>query len=117
MISTAKITYVDGSPQKARLVANLIRGKKVGEAQTILKFIRKRHARDFLKLLNSAIANATSKNDKLDPDNLFVEKVLVNGASLRMRRRIQARAMGRAFRIVRRQSHILIVLDEIRDKR
>lgn len=115
MISKARGIYVSCSPQKARLVADLIRGQQVDQALTVLRFNKKRVARDMEKILNSAIANATSNPDnegRVDVDRLYVSAVMVDGASLRHRKRIQPQPMGRAFRIVKRQSHITIQLDQ-----
>jgi len=112
MITKAIGKYVNSSPQKARLVADLIRGKSAGDALNLLRFNRKRVAADMLKLLRSAIANAESNPENpVDVEELFVSKVTVDGASNRFRRRIRPAPMGRAFRYVRRQSHITIGLD------
>jgi large subunit ribosomal protein L22 len=105
----AKLKYVRLGPRKARLVADLIRGKGSDEALKILAFTKKAAARVLVKLLKSAIANATQKKT-VDVDRLYVKKVLVDqGATWK---RFTPRALGRATTIRKRTSHITIVLDE-----
>jgi large subunit ribosomal protein L22 len=97
------------SPRKARLVADLIRGKKSEEALNILIFTRKAAARILIKLLKSAIANATQKKT-IDVDRLYVKKITVDqGPTMK---RFTPRAMGRATTIRKRTSHIHMILDE-----
>ena len=97
------------SPHKARLVANLVRGKLVDDALTILKFTPKKSARLVNKTLRSAIANAQNTN-VMDVDNLFVKSILVDeGPRLK---RFRPRAMGRATRILKPTAHITVVLAE-----
>ena len=97
------------SPRKARLVVDLIRGKSVGEARTILKFSPRAAAEIVEKTLNSAVANA-ERNLHVKADDLFVGSTYVDeGPTLK---RIQPRAMGRAYRVRKRSSHITIVLQE-----
>lgn len=99
------------SPQKARLVVDLIRGKDVNEALMTLKFTNKpKSTREIEKVVKSAVANATEKNENIDVDNLFVEKCFINeGPRLK---RIRPAPMGRAYRYQRRTSHITIELGE-----
>jgi len=99
------------SPQKARLVVDLIRGKNVNEALMTLKFTNKpKSTREIEKVVKSAVANATQKNENLDVDNLFVETCFINeGPRLK---RIRPAPMGRAYRYQRRTSHITIQLGE-----
>ena len=112
MIAKARATYVDSSPQKTRLVADSIRGRSVNEALHILRFTRKRVARDLLKILRAAVANAeSSPTQKVDAEDLVVSTIFVDGASLKYRRRMLPAPMGRAYRFVRRQSHVTIGLD------
>ncbi len=106
----AKLSYLRMSPRKVRLVADLIRGKSVEEAQNLLRFSPKAAARPMLKLLNSAVANAKEAEGYIDEANLYVDKVLVDGGPILYR--FRARAMGRAARIRKRTSHITIVLKE-----
>lgn len=101
--------YIRISPQKARLVVDLVRGKKVEEAQRILAFTRKKAAGVVGKVLKSAIANAT-QNPSIDEKILYVKEVFVGqGPSLK---RWRARAQGRAAMIKKRMSHITVILDE-----
>jgi large subunit ribosomal protein L22 len=105
----AKLRFVRISPRKARLVADLIRGKKSEEALNILIFTRKAAARILMKLLKSAIANATQKKT-VDVDRLYVKKITVDqGPTMK---RFTPRALGRATTIRKRTSHIHMVLDE-----
>ena len=99
------------SPQKARLVVDLIRGKNVNEALMTLKFTNKpKSTREIEKVVKSAVANATQKDENLDVDNLFVETCFINeGPRLK---RIRPAPMGRAYRYQRRTSHITIELGE-----
>ncbi|MDQ0256011.1 large subunit ribosomal protein L22 [Evansella vedderi] len=97
------------APRKVRLVVDLIRGKGVGEAISILRHTPKKASPVVEKLLNSAIANA-EHNYEMEPDNLVVSKVYVDeGVTLK---RFRPRAMGRASRINKRTSHITLVLTE-----
>lgn len=105
-VATAK--YIKGSPQKARLVIDLIRGKKVEEALSILRFSRKRAARSIEKVLRSAIANAEQKSATVSLDDLVVQEAFVNLGPTKWRRRVRPAPMGRAYRQMRRQSHISI---------
>lgn len=105
----AKLKYVRMGPRKARLVADLIRGKKSEEALNILAFTKKAAARVMMKVLKSVIANATQKKT-VDIDRLYVKKISVDqGATWK---RFTPRALGRATTIRKRTSHITIVLDE-----
>jgi len=105
MQTEAVLRFVRMSPKKARLVADLVRGKKVDEAVNILKFSNQRAARIMKKLLDSAIANAEN-NDGADVDELKVTRIMVDDGP-RMKR-IRPRAKGRADRILKRTSHITI---------
>ena len=78
MEATATLKYLKASPQKVRLVADLVRGKKVEEALAILRFTRKSCAKDLEKLLRSAVANAENKEAGADVDELVVSKIYVN---------------------------------------
>ncbi len=112
MISKAVAKYLNTSPQKTRLVVDMIRGHSVNEALSLLSFSKKRVAGDLKKLLKDAVANAESAPDQdVDVDKLYVSTILVDGASLRQRKRTLPAPMGRAFRILKRQSHVLIGLD------
>ena len=109
MEAKAVARYIRISPQKARLVADLIRGKDVETAINTLRFMPKKGARIIRKVVESALANA-GQNDAIDVDTLYVKTIFVDGGpSLK---RIQPRSMGRANRILKRSSHITVVLDE-----
>jgi large subunit ribosomal protein L22 len=97
------------SPQKARLVADLVRGNDVESAINTLRFMPKKAARIIRKLIESAVANA-NQNEAIDIDTLYVKTVFVDGGP--MLKRIRPRAMGRATKILKRSSHITVVLDE-----
>jgi len=104
----AKLRFTRIAPRKARLVADLIRGKASEEALNILTYTPKAAARIIIKLLRSAIANATQK--KIDIDRLYVKAIAVDqGPTMK---RFMPRALGRATSIRKRTSHITIVLDE-----
>ena len=106
---TAHLRKLRIAPRKVRLVADLLKGMDIREAEAQLAHLRKGAVLPIRKLLHSAIANA-EHNAKLDRANLFVRQVLVNqGATLK---RSQPRAFGRATPIRKRTSHITIVLDE-----
>lgn len=97
------------SPQKARLVADVVRGMDVDQAITTLRFMPKKGAGILQKIIESAVANA-AQDDAADIDSLYVKKIFVDGGpSLK---RIRPRAQGRATGIIKRTSHITVVLDE-----
>ena len=105
----AKLKFVRVTPRKAQLVADLIRGRGSEEALNILTFTKKAAAKIIVKLLKSAIANATQKKN-IDVDRLYIKKIAVDqGPTMK---RFQPRALGRATTIRKRTSHINIVLDE-----
>lgn len=106
---TAKTRYVRVSPRKARLVTELVKGKKVQEALNILAFTKKASAKTLTKLINSAVANA-QQNNQMDVDTLMVKRISVDGGPTL--KRYLPRAMGRATKISKRTSHITVVLDE-----
>lgn len=97
------------SPQKARLVGDLVRGNNVESAINTLRFMPKKAARIIRKLIESAVANA-NQNEAIDVDTLYIKTVFVDGGP--MLKRIRPRAMGRATKILKRSSHITVVLDE-----
>lgn len=107
----AKLNYLRIAPRKVRLLADMIKRKKVGEAQTILSFAIKKGSKPVLKLLNSAVANAKN-NFKLEENNLYISKITVNeGPKLK---RFMPRARGSASPIQKKTSHITIVLNELK---
>jgi len=103
--------YVRISPRKVKIVIDLIRGKNVEEAISILRYTPKAASPVVEKLLNSAIANAEN-NLGLNRDDLYVAEIYANqGPTLK---RIHPRAQGRAYSILKRTSHITVILDEIK---
>ncbi|MBW2290354.1 MAG: 50S ribosomal protein L22 [Deltaproteobacteria bacterium] len=114
MEARARLRNYRVSAQKARLVANEIRGRGVDDALTILDLSTKRFAKPLAKLVRSAVANADEKNNRdhagIDLDNLVVKEVTVDQGSSMWR--IRARAQGRAAWIQHRTSHIQVVLNE-----
>jgi len=105
--------YVRQSPRKMRLVIDLIRGRKVGEAYAILQFSKKRAAEAIDKTLRSAVANAKAKAEDagefVDVDDLYVKEAYINeGPRLK---RWRAAAMGRAAPVQHPTSHVVIVVD------
>ena len=110
MISKATARFIRMSPQKVRLVVDLIRGKNVNDAFMTLQFTNKRATEPIEKVVRSAVANATEQSETIDVDKLFIEKAYINeGPRLK---RIRPAPMGRAFRYQRRMSHITIELGE-----
>ena len=98
------------SPRKVRLVAELIKGKRVAEALLLLDTLPKRASLPLKKLVDSAVSNASSNNSLIAPKDLFVENITVNkGIVLK---RIMPRARGSASRINKRTSHVFITLTE-----
>lgn len=109
MLAVAKLKGVRISPQKARLVADQIRGKTIANALDTLSFGINKSSEIFLKLVNSAVANAEN-NFGADIDELVVSSVQVDaGAVLK---RMHARAKGRGSRILKKTSHITVVLSD-----
>lgn len=104
-----KLSNFRAAPRKTRLVADMVRGKGAIEAQSILLFTVNKTARPLLKLLNSAIA-AAKQNFKLEPSNLFISKITVDeGPKLK---RWHPMSRGRAYPIMKRTSHIVLMLSE-----
>jgi large subunit ribosomal protein L22 len=96
------------SPRKVRMVADMIRGRQVADAMAILNFQQRKAAKMLSKVLESAVANATT-NEKADADALKVTKITVDPGPVE--KRWLARSMGRANRINRRTSNVTIVVD------
>jgi len=109
MEAKASLRFIRVTPRKARLVVDVIRGKRAGEALSMLKFMPQHASRVIEKLLRSAIANAEQKNiadvDRLKITSAFVDQ----GPTMK---RVMPRAMGRANVIRKRSSHITLVLGE-----
>ena len=102
--------HVRMSPQKARLVIDMIRGRQAGEAINILSATKKRIAFSIEKILRSAIANAESTSENVDVDKLIVSEAYVNEGP--RQKRIRPAPMGRAYRYQRRTSHIVVKVGE-----
>lgn len=97
------------SPRKAKLVIDLIRGKKVGQAIAILNNVESTVKEPISKVLNSAIANAVN-NNKLDADKLFIKEIYANPGQIL--KRMRPRAKGSGDRILKRTCHVTVVLAE-----
>ena len=112
MEAVAKTKYLKGSPRKARLVIDLIRGVNVSRALSILKFTDKRAADPIAQCLSSAIANATYKaeqqNIAIDPDDLWIQTCFVDMGPHKNRSRMRPAPQGRAYREQRHYCHITI---------
>ena len=113
MEAKAKVLYVRSSPRKVKIVLDLIRGKKIGDAIAILKHTPKAASEYVYKLVVSAAANA-EHNFSMDPEKLYVSECFVcPGPTLK---RMMPRAQGRGDRILKRTSHITVVVKEKEDK-
>ena len=110
MATKATHRYARISPQKCRLVGDQIRGKSVSVSLNILQFSKKKAAKLIKKVLDSAIANAEN-NDSMDIDELMVIEVQIQNAPTM--KRFRARAKGRGDRILKRNSHIKLVVDKV----
>jgi large subunit ribosomal protein L22 len=110
MQARAEARYVRTSPQKVRLVVDMIRGQRAGTAINILRSVNKRIAPMVEKVLRSAIANAENRSSDVDVDRLFVSEAYVNEGP-RMKR-IRPAPMGRAYRYQRRMAHIVVTVSE-----
>ncbi len=109
MEATAHLRYVRISPRKVKIVADLIRGKKIAEANAILAHTPKAASEPILKLLKSAVSNAEA-NHGMNVENLYVSQIFACPGPIL--KRIMPRAQGRAFRINKRTSHITIAVAE-----
>jgi large subunit ribosomal protein L22 len=112
--AVAKVRNLRVGPRKARLVADLIRGKSVANARDILQFTLKKSAEPMLKLLNSAVANAeyraSEQHERIDTDEMIITRVVVNEG--RTLKRYQPAPRGRAMRIRKRSSHVELTIAE-----
>ncbi len=109
MQARSEAKHVRISPRKMKPIANLVRGKNVKDAQAILKFTPRKGAEIFLKVLNSAVANAEN-NHHMDVDTLIVKDIYANqGPTLK---RWNAGSMGRANPVLKRSSHVGVVVEE-----
>jgi len=100
---------VRGSPRKAGLVADVVRGKSVNEALAVLRFLPQRAARDLFKVVQSAAANAET-NFNLDPNELYIVRVTADKG--RTLKRFRPKARGRVGPILKRSSHLTVVVAE-----
>ena len=107
---SAKLKFARISPQKCRLVADVVRGEPVGSALSTLKFMPKKGAELVRKVLASAVANA-EHNHGVDIDELKVSRVLIDAAP--QLKRFAARAKGRGTRIIKRNSHITVAVSDV----
>ena len=113
MEAIAKLKNVPTSPRKMRLIADLIRGKRVNSALNQLKFDSKYSSRRIEKLLLSAVTNWQEKNkeSKIEESDLYIKEIYVDGG--RMIKRLRTAPQGRAHRIRKRSNHVTIVLDSL----
>ncbi|MEK9170375.1 MAG: 50S ribosomal protein L22 [Patescibacteria group bacterium] len=107
--TTAKLNHLHIAPRKVRLIADGIRGLRVNEAEAQLMFRPQRSSGPLLKLLRSAVANAKN-NEKLDADKLVVKSIFVDQGPVM--KRFLPRSMGRATPLLKRTSHVTIILEE-----
>jgi large subunit ribosomal protein L22 len=108
MDTSAKLSGLRIAPRKVRIVVDIIRGKRVGDALSILQYTRKAAALPVAKLIKSALANAEKAGRNVD--SLYVHTITVDqGPTMR---RFMPRALGRAFKVNKKSSHIHVVLDE-----
>lgn len=114
MKAQAQLKFARTSPRKARLVADMIRGKDIAVAQAQLPFTQKKTAYFFKKLLDSAVANAVN-NHSLQKNKLFISEVFVDEGPVM--KRFQPRAFGRAFPIHKMTSHITLVVEEKKEEK
>ena len=112
-VARAVLRDIRHTPQKARRVINLVRGMKADQALAVLKFAPQAAGQDIYALLNSAVANAKQKNPAIrDASELWVIEATVDeGATMK---RFRPRAQGRGFRILKRTSHITVVVSDLR---
>ncbi len=110
MESKAVVKYVGSSPRKMRLVVDLVRGKSVGEALSMLHFSSKHASKDAEKVLRSAVANIMNREDvgRLDENSLYVKEIFVDGGPVA--KRVLPAPQGRAYRIRKRSNHITVVV-------
>lgn len=108
METIAKASYLKQSPYKMRQILDIVRGKDVNDAMKILKFTNKKASKLILKTLNSAVSNLTNFDEPFDVDEFYIKTAFVDGGP--MVKRWRAAAMGRAVRILKRTSHLTIIL-------
>jgi large subunit ribosomal protein L22 len=113
MEAVAKLRNVPTSPQKMRMVADMIRGQKVTKALNILKFEARNGAKKLEKLLLSAISNWEQKNEgrKIEDAELYVKTIFVDGGA--MIKRMRPAPQGRGYRVRKRSNHVTLIVDEV----
>ncbi len=104
----ARLAFLRVAPRKVRLVADHVRGMPVGDALAMLKYTPQAAAKPLAKLLRSAVANAEQKGGHVDVDALYVKTLTVDGGP--KMRRFMPRAMGRAYRVEKKTSHVYVEL-------
>ncbi len=112
-ISFSRLNNCPTSPRKMRLVADLVRGKKVSNALNILRFTNKEAAGRLEKLLLSAIANWQAKNSgsRIEDNDLFIKEIYVDSA--RMLKRLRPAPQGRGYRVRKRSNHVTLIIDTL----
>src|SRR5213082_2319037 len=114
MEARASAKYLRGSPQKARLVIDMIRGENVNQALAILRYSNKRAALGIEKCVKSAIANANESAEKanvsVDPDDLWLKAAYVDRGPTKNRRRVRPAPQGRAYRKRRHFCHVTVLV-------
>jgi len=110
---SATLKFIRHSPRKVRLVVDAVRGKQVDEALAVLRYMSQHSAKEVAAVIKSAKANAEN-NLLMDAENLYIKEIVANEAP-RMKR-IQARARGRADRIIKRMSHIRVTVGDREEK-
>jgi len=109
-MSKAVLKHYKAKPRKTRQLADMVRGKRVSEALTLLHLSARSASRDIEKLIRSALANASEKGENDDPDALIVHRITVDqGPTVK---RFRPRARGRTGRILKRTCHVQVILDE-----
>ena len=108
--SKCQVKFIRQSPYKVRFVLDSVRGKKVNYALDFLEFSNKKAAKFISKAFNSAVSNYSQKNESFDPDSLYVREAYVDeGPKIK---RFRPRAMGRAAKILKRTSHLTVIVGE-----
>jgi len=113
MAFTAKHRFARISPRKARLLMDLIRGRKVDDAITLLRFSKRRSGEMIEKVIRSAVANATEQDVTSSRNELFVAQAFVDGGPVI--KRFQPKDRGKAYSIKKRTSHLVVTIDELGD--
>jgi len=110
-VCMARLVDNSTSPRKTRLMADLVRGKKVEYALNVLKYSKKESSEKIRKLLLSAIANWQAKNEsvRIEDSNLYIKEIFVNGGT--MAKRLKTAPRGRGYRIRKRSNHITVIVD------